>query len=261
MWPQIDILVVNEGEAAELAGMPVADPASAEAAGIALRARGPARVLVTLGAQGVVVVDAAGARHAPARPVRAIDTTAAGDTFIGALAAALCEGKALDDAVALGQGRGRAVRDAARRAGLHPAPPRDPPAHAMKRTALLHAELSEVIARLGHGDLLVIGDAGLPIPDGPRRIDLAVAPGVPRFHEVLAAVLSEMQVESAIVADELAARNPDVHATIRQRLAAVPIAALPHEDFKALTRGARAIVRSGEFSPYANVILRAGVVF
>jgi D-ribose pyranase len=131
----------------------------------------------------------------------------------------------------------------------------------MKRTALLHAELSEAIARLGHGDLLVIGDAGLPIPDGPRRIDLAVAPGVPRFHEVLAAVLSEMQVESALVASELAARNPDVDAAIRAALAAVPLSTLPHEDFKALTRSARAMVRTGECSPYANVILRAGVVF
>jgi len=131
----------------------------------------------------------------------------------------------------------------------------------MKRTALLHAELSEVVARLGHGDLLVIGDAGLPIPDGPRRIDLAVAPGVPPFRDVLAAVLSEMQVESAVVAVELAARNPAVEAEIRQRLAAVPIATLPHEDFKALTRTARAMVRTGECSPYANVILRAGVVF
>jgi len=131
----------------------------------------------------------------------------------------------------------------------------------MKRTALLHAELSEVVARLGHGDLLVIGDAGLPIPDGPRRIDLAVSPGVPRFHEVLAAVLSEMQVESAIVAAELAARNPAVEAEIRQRLAAVPVTAVPHEEFKSLTRCARAMVRTGECSPYANVILRAGVVF
>jgi D-ribose pyranase len=131
----------------------------------------------------------------------------------------------------------------------------------MKRTTLLHAELSEVVARLGHGDLLVIGDAGLPIPEGPRRIDLAVAPGVPRFHEVLAAVLSEMQVESAVVAVELAGRNPAVDADIRQRLARVTITAVPHEDLKALTRSARAMVRTGECSPYANVILRAGVVF
>ena len=131
----------------------------------------------------------------------------------------------------------------------------------MKRTALLHAELSEVVARLGHGDLLVIGDAGLPIPEGPRRIDLAVTANVPRFHEVLAAVLSEMQVESAVVADELAARNPAVEADLRRRLGSVPIATTPHEDFKARTRAARAIVRTGECSPYANVILRAGVVF
>jgi len=131
----------------------------------------------------------------------------------------------------------------------------------MKRTHLLHAELSEVIARLGHGDLLVIGDAGLPIPDGPRRIDLALTANVPRFHEVLAAVLSEMAVESAVIADELAPNNPGVHAELCRQLGQIPMSTTSHDDFKAATRTARAIVRSGEFSPYANVILRAGVVF
>ena len=103
IWPRIDILVLNESEATAYAGMPVVDPNSAAEAGAALRARGPDRVLVTLGAQGVVVVDGGGARHSAARKVKAVDTTAAGDTFIGALAAALCEGQSLDDAVALGQ--------------------------------------------------------------------------------------------------------------------------------------------------------------
>ncbi len=131
----------------------------------------------------------------------------------------------------------------------------------MKRTTLLHAELSEVIARLGHGDLLVIGDAGLPIPDGPRRIDLAVSANVPRFAAVLAAVLAEMQVEAAVVAEELAPKNPSVHADLRRQLGDTPVSTVSHEQFKAATRGARAIVRTGEFSPYANVILRAGVVF
>jgi len=131
----------------------------------------------------------------------------------------------------------------------------------MKRTTLLHAELSEVIARLGHGDLLVIGDAGLPIPDGPRRIDLAVSAGVPSFRDVLAAVLAEMQVEGAVIAEELAPRNPSVHGELRRQLGDAPVSAMPHEQFKAATRGARAIVRTGEFSPYANVILRSGVVF
>src|SRR4051812_1505472 len=131
----------------------------------------------------------------------------------------------------------------------------------MKRTSLLHAELSDVIARLGHGDLLVIGDAGLPIPDGPRRIDLALTANVPRFHEVLAAVLAEMQVEGAVIASELPAASPAVHAELLRQLGATPVSAMPHEEFKARTCTARAIVRSGEFSPYANVILRAGVVF
>jgi len=103
MWRHIGILVLNESEAAALAGQPVVDPASAGSAGAVLRAKGPDRVIVTLGGQGAVVVDAAGARHTPARVVKVVDTTAAGDTFIGALAVALCEGQSLDDAVALGQ--------------------------------------------------------------------------------------------------------------------------------------------------------------
>jgi ribokinase len=103
MWSQIDILVVNESEGAMLSGVEVVDLASAMRAGEALRQRGPAQVLVTLGAQGVVVVDARSSRHAAAREVQAVDTTAAGDTFIGALTVGLCEGQSLDAAVALGQ--------------------------------------------------------------------------------------------------------------------------------------------------------------
>ena len=106
LWTQVDILVLNEREAGIYAGLPVVDAQSASTAGTLLRARGPDRVLVTLGAQGVVAVDAAGARHTPARKVKAVDTTGAGDTFIGALAAALCEGQSLDEAVALGQAAG-----------------------------------------------------------------------------------------------------------------------------------------------------------
>jgi ribokinase len=106
MWAQIDILVLNETEATAYAGLDVVDPNSAAEAGALLRAKGPDRVLVTLGAQGVVVVDGGGARHTPAKKVKAVDTTAAGDTFIGALAAALCEGQTLNAAVALGQAAG-----------------------------------------------------------------------------------------------------------------------------------------------------------
>ncbi|KQW59723.1 D-ribose pyranase [Variovorax sp. Root411] len=130
----------------------------------------------------------------------------------------------------------------------------------MKRTALLHAELSQVIASLGHGDMLVLGDAGLPIPDGPRRIDLAVARGVPLLTDVLNAVLSEMQVESIVVADEALGDAKKLPGWYPQSLGIAP-QTVSHEEFKRRSAKARAIVRTGECTPYANIILIAGVKF
>ena len=131
----------------------------------------------------------------------------------------------------------------------------------MKRTALLHAELSQVIASLGHGDMLVIGDAGLPIPAGPRRIDLAVTPGVPRLADVLTAVLSEMQVERAYIAEEATgAGGKSLPDWCRDRLP-VAVQTVSHEELKRLSAQAKAIVRTGECTPYANIILCAGVTF
>lgn len=131
----------------------------------------------------------------------------------------------------------------------------------MKKTPLLHAELSRAIARLGHGDMIVIADAGLPVPEGTPCIDLAVTRGVPAFTQVIAAVLSEMQVERFIVAREMRARSAALHGHVVAALPALTAEEMTHEEFKALTRHARAIVRTGEFTPYANVILVAGVVF
>ena len=129
----------------------------------------------------------------------------------------------------------------------------------MKRTALLHAELSHAIATLGHGDMLVIGDVGLPIPPGPRRIDLALTPGIPTVADVLRVVLEEMQVEKAVIATEAMERNGGQLPGWCQ----LPVTpqAVSHEDFKRLTQQARVMVRTGECKPYANVILVAGVTF
>ena len=102
LWALVDTLVVNEVEARALAGIPADDPQEAARAGQALRAKGVNRVVVTMGSRGAVAVDAAGARHHPAPRVQAVDTTAAGDTFLGALAVALGEGEPFDEAVRLG---------------------------------------------------------------------------------------------------------------------------------------------------------------
>jgi D-ribose pyranase len=131
----------------------------------------------------------------------------------------------------------------------------------MKKRGILHSEISEVIATLGHGDMLVVGDAGLPVPPGVRRIDLAVAGGVPGFIQVLRALLEDVQVESAVLASEMAGRSPQMYADTIAALGVVPVRQVSHEDFKQMTRGARAIIRTGEFTPYANVILVSGVVF
>jgi D-ribose pyranase len=117
-----------------------------------------------------------------------------------------------------------------------------------------------VIASLGHGDMLVLGDAGLPIPDGPRRIDLAVARGVPQLTDVLQAVLSEMQVESIVVADEALGDAKKLPGWYPQSLGIAP-QTVSHEEFKRRSAKARAIVRTGECTPYANIILIAGVKF
>ncbi len=131
----------------------------------------------------------------------------------------------------------------------------------MKKTPLLNVALSELIASLGHGDMLVIGDAGLPIPAETYRIDLALTRGVPGFIETVRTVLSEMQVERVIVAEETARVSPHVLQELQALLPGVPFEQVSHELLKDLCGRARAVVRTGEFTPYANVILVAGVVF
>ena len=103
LWPLIDYLVPNESEASLLTGVPVCDPESAAQAARLLLARGVRHVLITLGSQGVVAATPEQIRHLPATPVEAVDTTAAGDTFIGGFAAGLLEGLSLEQAVRLGQ--------------------------------------------------------------------------------------------------------------------------------------------------------------
>jgi D-ribose pyranase len=131
----------------------------------------------------------------------------------------------------------------------------------MKKNGLLHPELARCIAALGHGDMVVIGDAGLPVPPGPQRIDLAVRAGLPGLEDVLAAVLGEMQVESTWLAQETLDRAGGACPAWYSRHLALTPRTLTHEDFKRLTQQARVVVRTGECTPYANVILVAGVTF
>lgn len=130
----------------------------------------------------------------------------------------------------------------------------------MKKQGILHRELAALIASLGHGDVVVVADSGLPVPPGVRCIDLAVCQGVPGFLAVLDAILSEMVVERASVAEELQP-NQELSNAITRRLHSAEILTVPHSELKQISQQARAVIRTGEWTPYANVILYAGVAF
>ncbi|GEK85856.1 D-ribose pyranase [Microbacterium aerolatum] len=130
-----------------------------------------------------------------------------------------------------------------------------------KTSTTINPALSRVISETGHTDLIVVTDAGLPIPPASERIDLAYRPGAPAFFDVLDTVLAEMVVEGATVSAEVADHSPEVLAQLRERLPGIEIELVPHVEFKKRTHDARAFIRSGEFTPYANVILHAGVAY
>lgn len=131
----------------------------------------------------------------------------------------------------------------------------------MKKRGILQHELAEMIATLGHTDALVVADAGLPIPPEVRRIDLAVTGGIPGFLQVLHAILEDVQVERAVIAREMSERSPQLYREVLSLLGSIPAEEISHEEFKERTRQARAVVRTGQFTPFANVILYSGVVF
>lgn len=127
----------------------------------------------------------------------------------------------------------------------------------------INPALSRIISETGHTDLIVVTDAGLPIPPGSDRVDLAYRPGAPAFFDVLDTVLAELVIEGATVSAEVAEASPDVLTALRERLdpLGIEIELVPHVEFKQRTHAARAFVRSGEYTPYANVILHAGVAY
>ncbi|MNO65826.1 D-ribose pyranase [compost metagenome] len=139
----------------------------------------------------------------------------------------------------------------------------------MKRGKLLNAPLSALVAQMGHTDEITVCDAGLPIPAGPERIDLALMAGTPSLATVLTALLTDLVVEKVIMASEIKLISPDAHQALVDQLEAhalaqgkpIAIEYCLHEVFKTRSRQSKAIVRSGEVTPYANLILCAGVAF
>lgn len=131
----------------------------------------------------------------------------------------------------------------------------------MKKTGLLNSQISAVISKMGHTDEIAIGDCGLPIPKEAERIDLALTKNIPTFIDTLKAVLLELEVQEVKIAAETKTQSPMLYKEIIDLLGNVKISLIDHEELKLELKNCKAVIRTGEQTPFANIILQSGVVF
>ncbi|TDM32138.1 D-ribose pyranase [Macrococcoides canis] len=131
----------------------------------------------------------------------------------------------------------------------------------MYKTGTLNSEISKVLSDLGHTDTIVIADCGLPVPKGVQKIDLAVRQGLPSFIDIVDEIARHMVIEHVTLAEEIKDSNPAVLKEVDSIAKGIPNDFVTHEQFKTLTENSKVIIRTGEATPYANIILRSGVNF
>lgn len=131
----------------------------------------------------------------------------------------------------------------------------------MKKNGVINSQVAAVIADMGHMDWLSIGDAGMPVPMGTPKIDLAVENAIPSFMTVLQNVLTEMEVQRIYLAEEIKEQNPEQLAAIKEVLPNVEITFVDHSQLKQDLAKTHAFIRTGEMTPYSNIILESGVTF
>lgn len=131
----------------------------------------------------------------------------------------------------------------------------------MKKQGILNSDIARVLAAMGHTDTLCVADCGLPIPKTVERIDISLAHGFPGFMDTLTVIAADMVVEHITLAEEIKDRNPEILKAVEALFPGISVTFITHEGFKELTRSCHGIVRTGEATPYANIILHSGVNF
>jgi D-ribose pyranase len=131
----------------------------------------------------------------------------------------------------------------------------------MKKNGILNGDISRVLGYMRHTDIITIVDCGFPIPDGVECIDLSVKFGLPLFLDVLEAVSDDLEIELVRFANEIKEKNPKVLEGALEILKGREIEIIPHVEFKKLSAKSKVIIRTGEATPYANVILQSGCTF
>ena len=128
----------------------------------------------------------------------------------------------------------------------------------MKRGGILHPAISHLLASTGHTDYFTICDRGFPVPPGPERIDLALVDGIPTVLDVLRAVDREFVIDRVVVAEEAEMVSARHVAALRELLGSARVMTMSHLELKELSQGARATIRTGDTTPYANIIVVSG---
>lgn len=131
----------------------------------------------------------------------------------------------------------------------------------MKRSGIINAQLAGLIAGLGHKELFMIADGGMPIPKGVELVDLALCGGVPTFRQVMDMVMEEAVAEYYTLAEEIKEKNVELLGYIKEKLSGIDGEFIPHVGLKEQSKQIKFAIRTGEFTPYPNVIIRAGVAF
>ncbi|MFI8495715.1 D-ribose pyranase [Peribacillus butanolivorans] len=130
----------------------------------------------------------------------------------------------------------------------------------MKKSSILNKELNEVIASMGHTDYLIVCDAGFPIPSDVRRVDLALTRDVPDLQTVLSTIAEDFIAEKIYIAEDVLNNNAPLFNSIKEIYNGVEIEAHPHSEIlTTFAKKAKAIVRTGSFEPWGNIVLQSGV--
>lgn len=129
----------------------------------------------------------------------------------------------------------------------------------MYKTGILNSEVSKLLSDLGHTDQIIIADCGLPVPEGVKKIDLALEFEKPSFIEVFNLIKKHMEIEQMTLAEEMITQNTTLYQTLSAEN--IEIQTTSHEQFKVQSKTVKAIIRTGEAKPFANVVLTSGVLF
>jgi len=129
----------------------------------------------------------------------------------------------------------------------------------MRETGIVNRDICDVLSGLGHTDELIVCDAGFAIPAGVRTVDISLGENKPTVPEVLSELRKHFSVEKLVLAEETRRTGPTRFAALARSFGdGIPVETIPQTEFRARARGVKAVIRTGDFTAYSNILLVSG---